>query len=560
MPQKVAVIGAGASGLTAIKCCVDEGLQPVCFERTDHIGGLWYYTEDSTDGQACVMKSTIINTSKEMMCYSDYPIPKEFPIYMHNKYVLKYFNLYADKFNVRKYINFKTQVESVKMCPDFKTSGQWNITVKDLTTGKTQDHVFDAVMLCTGHHADKNTPDFPGLKYFQGKVIHSHDYKRPQGYEDKRIVVIGIGNSGSDASVELSRVASQVFLSTRRGAWVFNRVGDYGCPIDMQISRRFVRALMAVMSIFINQSKAVAKKLNERFDHAKYSLQPNHSPLAQHPTVNDDLPNRIISGSVKVKPNVKKFTKTGVEFEDGTFEDDIDVVFLATGYKFGFPFLDKSVIEVENNKVELYKNMFPPALEKNTLACIGFIQPLGAIMPISEQQSRLFTRVVKGDVTLPSRDEMWKDVRTKLDAMRKQFVASPRHTIQVDYVKHMDELSILNGNYPYLGKLMLTDPKLASPVFFGPVTPYQYRVMGPGKWSGARKAIFTQWERNDYPLATRPLGISTKATDQYRPFWTICFVILIITLLIQYLWIDSLLHALTGMINCDIHKWNWNTF
>lgn len=152
---------------------------------------------------------------------------------------------------------------------------------------------------------------------------------------------------------------------------------------------------MAVMSIFINQSKAVAKKLNERFDHAKYSLQPNHSPLAQHPTVNDDLPNRIISGSVKVKPNVKKFTKTGVEFEDGTFEDDIDVVFLATGYKFGFPFLDKSVIEVENNKVELYKNMFPPALEKNTLACIGFIQPLGAIMPISEQQSRLFTRVVK---------------------------------------------------------------------------------------------------------------------------------------------------------------------
>lgn len=74
------------------------------------LGGLWYYTEDSTDGQACVMKSTIINTSKEMMCYSDYPIPKEFPIYMHNKYVLKYFNLYADKFNVRKYINFRTQV------------------------------------------------------------------------------------------------------------------------------------------------------------------------------------------------------------------------------------------------------------------------------------------------------------------------------------------------------------------------------------------------------------------------------------------------------------------
>jgi dimethylaniline monooxygenase (N-oxide forming) len=52
------------------------------------------------------------------------------------------------------------------MCPDFKTLGQWNITVKDLTTGETEDHVFDAVMLCTGHHADKNTPEFPGNQIY----------------------------------------------------------------------------------------------------------------------------------------------------------------------------------------------------------------------------------------------------------------------------------------------------------------------------------------------------------------------------------------------------------
>lgn len=150
-----------------------------------------------------------------------------------------------------------------------------------------------------------------------------------------------------------------------------------------------------MMSMFRDENEIIAKKLNERFDHAKYSLQPKHSPLAQHPTANDELPNRIISGSVKVKPNVRKFTKTGVEFEDGTFEDGIDVVILATGYKFGFPFLDKSVIEVVNNRIELYKNMFPPDLEKNTLACIGFIQVLGSIFTVSEQQARLFARVVK---------------------------------------------------------------------------------------------------------------------------------------------------------------------
>ncbi|XP_048730177.2 flavin-containing monooxygenase 5-like isoform X2 [Ostrea edulis] len=534
MTKTVAVVGAGASGLPAVKCCVDEGLQPLCFERTDHIGGLWHFTDEPIEGQSCVMKSTSINCSKEMTCYSDYPIPKEFPIFMHNKDILKYFNMYADNFNLKKYIRFRTQVISVKRRSDFKTSGQWNITTKDLTTGDTKELVFDAVMLCTGHHADKNIPDFPGLKEFQGTVVHTHDFRHPARYEDKRVVVIGIGNSGGDVSVELSRIASQVFLSTRRGAWVFNRIGDFGCPIDMLILRRSLRFLTSMMSIFRDENEIIAKKLNERFDHAKYSLQPKHSPLAQHPTANDELPNRIISGSVKVKPNVRKFTKTGVEFEDGTFEDGIDVVILATGYKFGFPFLDKSVIEVVNNRIELYKNMFPPDLEKNTLACIGFIQVLGSIFTVSEQQARLFARVVKGDVVLPGKEEMWKDVGKKLNALRKRFVESPRHTIQVDFIDFMDELSKLNGNYPHLGKLMLTDPRLAAAIFFGPATPYQYRIMGPGKWAGAREAIFTQWERNDYPLATRPLGFDTE-TNQNSRLWKMCFLlILMVALIISY--------------------------
>lgn len=149
------------------------------------------------------------------------------------------------------------------------------------------------------------------------------------------------------------------------------------------------------MNNFMDKDEFIAKLLNKRFDHAKFSLQPKYPPTAMYPTVNDDLPNRIISGSIKIKSNVKKFTRTGVEFDDGTVEDDIDAVVLATGYKFGFPFLDKSVIDVRNNKVELYKFMFPPDVEKNTLACIGFIQPLGSTMPISEQQSRLFARVIK---------------------------------------------------------------------------------------------------------------------------------------------------------------------
>ena len=161
------------------------------------------------------------------------------------------------------------------------------------------------------------------------------------------------------------------------------------------ISFMYYRKIRSLVSFVQGKEDNLVKLLNKRFDHAKFSLQPKYSPTAMAPTINDDLPNKIISGAIKIKSNVKKFTRTGVEFDDGTVEDDIDAVVLATGYKFGFPFLDKSVIDVRDNKVELYKFMFPPDLEKNTLACIGFIQPLGSTMPISEQQSRLFARVIK---------------------------------------------------------------------------------------------------------------------------------------------------------------------
>ena len=98
---------------------------------------------------------------------------------------------------------------------------------------------------------------------------------------------------------------------------------------------------------------------------------------------------------IKVKPNIRNFTENGVQFDDDTFEDNIDVVVMCTGYIFGFPFVDKDVVNVEKNKVCLYKYMFPPQMEKQTLVVIGCFQPLGALMPLSEMQCRLATRVFK---------------------------------------------------------------------------------------------------------------------------------------------------------------------
>ena len=98
-------------------------------------------------------------------------------------------------------------------------------------------------------------------------------------------------------------------------------------------------------------------------NHARYGLRPEHRFNAQHPTVNDELPNRIICGSIVVKPNIRRLGERSVEFDDGTVVQDVDTVIYATGYKFGFPFIDKSVIDVTDNKVSknklfLWKSLF----------------------------------------------------------------------------------------------------------------------------------------------------------------------------------------------------------
>lgn len=508
MGKKVAVIGAGASGLVAIKSCLEEGLEPTCFERTEDIGGLWRFDENPEAGRASIYKSVIINTSKEMMCYSDFPIPEDFPNFMHNSKILRYFRLYAEHFQLTQYIRFKTTVCSIKKRPDFATSGQWDVTTEK--DGEQESAIFDAVLVCSGHHTQAHLPlqSFPGIEKFKGRYLHSRDYKNAEDFKGKRVIVIGIGNSGGDIAVELSRTASQVFLSTRRGSWVLNRVSDYGYPLDMLRLTRFFNTLKhAVPGFLLNQF--IESELNKRFDHANYGLKPKHRVFSQHPMVNDDLPNRIIAGTVLMKSNVAKFTETDAIFDDDTVEKNIDAVIFATGYTFSFPFCEE--LKVQHNKISLYKYSFLPELEKQTLAVIGLIQPLGAIMPISELQCRLATSIFTGENLLPSVSEMKEDIRKKKEEMEKRYVCSQRHTIQVDYLEYMDELAELLGVKPNLSSLFLSDPKLAFNVYFGPCTPYQYRLSGPGKWVKARTAILTQWNRAMKPTRTRYVEPSSRS-------------------------------------------------
>ena len=195
MAKRIAIIGAGCSGLTSVKSCLEEGLEPMCFEMSSDIGGLWNFSEKvPTEGDrmhASVYKSCSINTSKEMMAFSDFPIPADFPPFMPHHKVLEYFRLYAKHFKLLDRIQFDTKVISVEQTDCHGRTGCWTVCTQNMLTQETTCQVFDGVMVCSGHHRYPHRPLLEGMSRFKGKVLHSSEYKNQRVLEDKKVLVVG---------------------------------------------------------------------------------------------------------------------------------------------------------------------------------------------------------------------------------------------------------------------------------------------------------------------------------------------------------------------------------
>lgn len=117
--------------------------------------------------------------------------------------------MYAEHFDLTKYVKTNHKVVKVTYNDDYDTTGRWKVTVQG-DQNQTYDEIFDGVMISTGHHVTPLRPHFEGEELFKGKISHTHTFKSAKGYEDKIVAVVGIGNSGVDAAVELSFVTKVV--------------------------------------------------------------------------------------------------------------------------------------------------------------------------------------------------------------------------------------------------------------------------------------------------------------------------------------------------------------
>ncbi|EEC02063.1 flavin-containing monooxygenase, putative [Ixodes scapularis] len=386
-PLRVCIVGGGPSGILSARQMLDEGFQPIVYEMSSSLGGLWAYRDRSEEGMPSIMRSTVFNTSKEMSAFSDFPPPKETPNYMQHTKVLAYIRSYADHIGITSKIRLRHEVLRVTRAEDYDSTGRWDVVIKDRNGDAERRETFDAVLGASGHNGFPNMPTFKGQEKFKGEIVHTHSLKVPEQFRDRRVAVVGIGNSGIDAAIDASRVAAEVYLSSRRGAWLSKRLGPNGMPNDAAFSTRVMSLMERVVPQCMNLDKPEAQ-FNDYFSHEAYGLRLKNRVNSGRISMSDVLPSLILSGIVILKRNVIEFAEDGVPFGNDKEVTKLDAVILATGYKIKFPMLFEDVMPVVDKQVQLYKHVFPPGLEHPTLAIIGLVKGDGSPLPLIELQVR----------------------------------------------------------------------------------------------------------------------------------------------------------------------------
>ncbi len=421
---RVCVIGAGCSGLTAIKALKQAGIPHRCFEMSDRVGGNWVF--GNKNGRSGAYRSLHINTSRQRMEFGDFPMPASLPDYPHHRHVAEYFQSYARHFDLEQSISFETEVLRCERSAD--PSSRWQVTVRDLATQAENTLAFDFVIVANGHHWDPNLPPpLPGS--FDGTIFHSHAYVDPESPMDlrgKRVVVVGMGNSAMDIACELCRpgVAERLFLSARRGAWIIPKY-VLGKPVDQGSS--FIPSWLPQKMRRALVTRAFQFLFGRMED---FGLpEPDHLLGEAHPTVSSELLGLLGAGDIVPKPALSLLDGESVVFSDGSRER-VDVIIQCTGYRVTFPFFDEALVAAPNNQLSLFHRVFDP--RHPDLAFIGLAQPLGAIMPVAEQQALWVAEYLLGDYTLPAQADMGAAIAREEARSRVRFVASPRHTMQID--------------------------------------------------------------------------------------------------------------------------------
>ena len=296
------VVGGGPAGLATSAELSRRGVGHVVLERGDQPGFNW----------ANLYDSLTLHTGRHMSTLPGMRFEKGTGLFPRRVEFVRYLHAYARTFAVP----LRTGV-TVTMA---RRDGEgWRLTTN------AGPMAARALVWATGIIASPRVPEIAGQGLFRGRLMHSVEYRRPATFLGRRVLVVGVGNSGGEIASELARAGVETSVAVRSGA---NVVPLQLAGIPIQYLSYALRKLPRRV-----QEGAVSaiRRISERRRGPPVLPRPPVSPLDAIPLIGFHLDSAIREGLVAVRPGIAALTPLGARFTDGS-ESRVDDVILATGF------------------------------------------------------------------------------------------------------------------------------------------------------------------------------------------------------------------------------------
>jgi dimethylaniline monooxygenase (N-oxide forming) len=409
-PKRVCVVGAGLSGLAAVRALALAGHEVRCFDAGSAIGGMWRHGNDN--GVSAAYGSLCANVSYKRMQYPSFRERGTMAEFPHHTELLAYLERYAGANDLLAHVACGARVERA-----IRTDGRWEVTV---ATSQTEE--FDALVVASGHYWDPDVPELPGD--FAGTLLHVRDYDTPAPFAGRRVVVVGAGQSALDIAAEISTTAEHTILAARQGHHLIPR-HILGRPYDELDTAASLLAPLPLVRLALRAQMRLTRSTPD-----PGALPPPHHPLfeTRWPVVVSPAVQRALTErAFESRPGISRLDGERVVFADGS-EQRADAIVFATGYRVNFPFLSSELGRGRGWQFPLYRRILSP--HARGLAFVGILEPGPGLLAVVECQAAWLAAALSGRLPLPDRDRMWRAIDGGGERRsRRQFASTGAHTL-----------------------------------------------------------------------------------------------------------------------------------
>ncbi|HMV41631.1 MAG TPA: NAD(P)/FAD-dependent oxidoreductase [Leptospiraceae bacterium] len=364
------IIGGGPSGLAIGAVLRNGGVSFSIIEKYDKVGHAWHNHYERVH----------LHTVKQLSSLPFMPYPSDYPRYVSRDLFTAYLDLYSKKFSLIPYFN--QPAKSIRY-----ENGYWYTETPDVMY-KTKK-----VVVATGYNHSPHSPKWDGMENFQGKILHSKEYLNGKPFTGKRVLIVGIGNTGGEIAIDLFESGAKVDICVRGPVRIVPRE-IWGTP--MQYSALLFSYLPPKIGDYL--SKTILGLILP--DYSEYGLiTPEYGTISQLkfqekvPLIDVGTVSLIKQGFINVMPDIVRITKDSVVFKNDR-EEKYDVILLATGYRSGLDSILSNHPELLNEKG--YPKIRGQESSMKGLYFLGFNNHVGGFLRnISIEAKKIGSQIIK---------------------------------------------------------------------------------------------------------------------------------------------------------------------